>query len=180
MFEKKLLIGHSVDTVLAIGQHIEKSNIPFEIGIKGILKRSSEVYENFYTVKVQKKYAKQVETIVAQYVSQEDLQRSYKVEKKKSRKLKRKERAPYLFAAFIYLNAVGALDTSKGTGAYNVSFIVCAVLLMCGLFMATKYYKEMKKESGDLRENNKTLMIFGILMIFYAVFSFISVLRLRF
>ncbi|MFF2178158.1 hypothetical protein ACFVT8_17095 [Lysinibacillus sp. NPDC058147] len=178
MFKKKILIGHSEDTVLAIIKHIENSNIPCYIDYKG-LKPSSEVYENFYMVKVQKKYTKLVETIVAQYVSQDDLKNWYKTEKKKSRKLKRKENAPYLFAFFIYLNAVGALETSKGLGAYNVSFIVCAVLLMYGVFMTTKYYKEMKKESGDLREDKKTLMIIGILMIFHAVTSFIFVL-LRF
>lgn len=51
MFKKKILIGHSEDTLLAIIEHIEKSNIPCEIGIKGIFERSSEVYDAFYTVK---------------------------------------------------------------------------------------------------------------------------------
>ncbi|MFJ8101524.1 hypothetical protein [Lysinibacillus sp. NPDC096212] len=154
------------DTVQTIIEYLEKSNVPFEAGIKAVLKPSSEVYELFYTVKVQKKYAKQVEAFVTQYVSQEDLMHRYKVANKKSRKLDRKERAPYLLAAFIYFNAVAAFQTSKDLGAYNVSFIVGAFLLMCGVFMTTKYYKAMKKESGDLRENNKTLMMIGIGMIF--------------
>ena len=170
LFKKKILIGHSEDTLLAIIEHIEKNNIPCEIGIKDIFERSSEVYDAFYTVKVQKKYAKQVEAIVSQYVSQEELKHWYKVEKKKSRKLERKERALYLFVFFIYVNAVGAFQTSKGLGAYNVSFIVCAVVLMVGVFMMIKYYKAMKRERDHL--------IFGIVLILYAVYSFISVLRL--
>ncbi|OXS72179.1 hypothetical protein B1B04_16850 [Lysinibacillus sp. KCTC 33748] len=153
------------DTVQTILEYLEKSNVPLEVDIETFLKPSSEVYELFYTVKVQKKYAKQAEAFVTQYVPQEDLIHRYKVAKKKSRKLLRKERAPYLLAAFIYFNAVAAFQTSKDLGAYNVSSIVGAFLLMCGVFMTTKYYKAMKKESGDLRENNKTLMMIGIGMI---------------
>ncbi|MGE8036988.1 hypothetical protein [Lysinibacillus sp. NPDC093692] len=177
MFKKKILIGHSEDTVLAIIEHIEKSNIPFEIGFKDILKRSSKEYEAFYTVNVQKQYAKQIEAIVAQYVSQEDLKHLYKVEKKKSRKLERKEKALYLFAAFIYFIAVAAIEMGKSVGLDIVPSIGCAVLLMGGTFMTIKFYKAMKKESGDLRKINKKLMFFGIGIIIYAVSSFISVLR---
>ncbi|MFJ8088425.1 hypothetical protein ACIQ7N_09505 [Lysinibacillus sp. NPDC095746] len=175
MFKKKILIGHSEDTVLAIIEHLEKSNIPFEIEIKGVLKRSSEEYEGFYMVKVQKKCAKQVEAIVAQYVSQEDLKHWYKVEKKKSRKLERKEKAFYLFAAFIYFIAVVAIEMGKAVEVDIVSYFGCVVLLLGGVFMTTYFYKEMKKESGDLREINKQSMIFPIGIIFYAVSSFISV-----
>ncbi|MEY9971761.1 hypothetical protein ABH966_002134 [Lysinibacillus sp. RC46] len=176
MFKKKILIGYSEDAVLAIIEHLEKSSIPFEIGIKDILKRSSEEYEGFYMVKVQKKCSKQVEAIVAQYVSQEGLKHRYKVKKKKSRKLERKEKALYLFAAFIYFLAASVIEMGKALEADIVSSIGCAALLMGGVFMATKFYKEMKKEPGDLREINKLTMIFGISMIFYAVSSFIFVL----
>ncbi|TQR28370.1 hypothetical protein C7Y47_22280 [Lysinibacillus sphaericus] len=123
-------------------------------------------------VKVQKKCAKQVEAVVAQYVSQEDLKNWYKVEKKKSRKLERKEKALYLFAACIYFIAVAAIEMGKAVGADIVASIGC-VLLMGGVFMTTKFFKEMKKESGDLREINKLSLSFGIGII---VSSFISVL----
>ncbi|MFJ3387052.1 hypothetical protein [Lysinibacillus sp. NPDC086135] len=178
MFKKKILVGHSEDAILAIIEQLEKSNIPFKIGIKDILKRSSEEYEGFYMVKVQKKCAKQVEAIVAQYVSQEDLKNWYKVEKKKSRKLERKEKALYLFVAFIYFIAVVAIEMGMSLGLEIVPSIGCAVLLMGGMFMTIKFYKEMKKESGDSRETYKWLMIVGIAWIFYAVASFISVFRL--
>ncbi|MEB2281517.1 hypothetical protein LAV73_16160 [Lysinibacillus xylanilyticus] len=82
-------------------------------------------------VKAQKNVPKQVEAIVVQYVSQEDLKHWYKVRKKKSRKLERKEKALYLFAAFIYFIVVAAIVASIG----------CAVLLMGGVFMTTKFYK---------------------------------------
>jgi len=154
------------DTVQTILEYLEKSNVPLEVDIEAFLKPSSEVYELFYTVKVQKKYSKQAEAFVTQYVSQEDLMHRYKVANKKSRKLDRKERAPYLLTLFIYFNAIAAFQMSKDLGAYNVSFIVGAFILICGVFMTTKYYKAMQKESGDLRENNKTLMIIGIGMIF--------------
>lgn len=175
LFKKKILIGHSEDTVLAISEHLEKSNIPFEIGIKDVLKRSSEEYEGFYMIKVQKKCAKQVEAIVAQYVSQEELKHWYKVEKKKSRKLERKEKALTLFAIFIYTVAVVAIEMGKAIDMDNVPSIGCGVLLMGGVLMTAKFYKAMKKESGDLREINKQSMIFPIGIIFYAVTSFISV-----
>ncbi|MBG9455400.1 hypothetical protein ABE61_15305 [Lysinibacillus sphaericus] len=178
MFKKKILVGHSEDAILAIIEQLEKSNIPFEIGIKDILKRSSEEYEGFYKIKVQKKCAKQVESIVAQYVSQEDLKHWYKVAKKKSRKLERKEKALYLLVAFIYFIAVAAIEMGKSLGLEIVPSIGCAVLLMGGMFMTIKFYKEMKKESGDLRETYKGSMIVGIALIFYAVTSFISVFRL--
>jgi len=42
------------DTVQTIIEYLEKSNVPFEAGIEAVLKPSSEVYELFYTVKVQK------------------------------------------------------------------------------------------------------------------------------
>jgi len=176
LFKKKILIGHSEDIVSAIIEHLEKNNIPFKIGVKDILKRSSEEYEGFYMVKVQKKCAKQVEALVAQYVSQEDLKHWYKVEKKKSRKLERKEKALYLFSALIYSIAVVTIEMGKAVESDIVSSIGCGGLLLGGVLMATKFYKEMKKESGDLREINKLSMIFPIGIIFYAVASFISVL----
>ena len=178
MFNKKILIGYAEDTVLPIIEHLEKNNVPFEVGIKGIFKRSNdEFYEEFYTVEVRQKYAEQAEAIVSQYVSQKDLKHWYKAAKKKSRKLERKKKALYLFAAFIYFIAVGAIEMGKSFGANIVPSIGCAVVLIGGVFMTTKYYKEMKQESGDLRESNLMLMSFGIGMIFYAVTSFISVLR---
>lgn len=42
------------DTVQTIIEYLEKSNIPFEVDIEAILKPSSEVFELFYMVKVQK------------------------------------------------------------------------------------------------------------------------------
>lgn len=166
------------DTVQTTIKHLEKSNVPFELGIEAILKPlNNDFYELFYTVEVRKEYAEQAETIVAQYVLQEDLKHRYKAAKKKSRKLERKKKALYLFAAFISFIVLGAIEMGKSLGADIVPSIGCALVLMGGVFMTTKYYKEMKKESGDLRENNKMLMIFGIGMIFYAVTSFISVLR---
>ncbi|MFJ3389662.1 hypothetical protein [Lysinibacillus sp. NPDC086135] len=98
------------------------------------------------------------------------------MEKKKSGKLERKEKALYLFAACIYFIAVAAIEMGKAVGVDIVASIGCAVLLMGGVFMTTKFYKEMKKESGDLREINKLSLSFGIGIIFYAVSSFISVL----
>ncbi|MBK5483190.1 hypothetical protein JFV29_15105 [Peribacillus sp. TH16] len=187
MFKKNILIGHSEDAVLSIIEHLVKNNVPFEIGIKDILKRSSErfrskkndeVYEAFYTVEVRKKYAEQVEAIVAQYVSREDVKHWYKVAKKKSRKLQLKEKALYLFVFFINCIAILAIDIGKMDGADIVSYIACAVLLMSGVFVTTKYYKEMQKETGDLRENNMMLMFIGIGVIFYAVSSFSSLLQI--
>ncbi|MGE7949890.1 hypothetical protein [Lysinibacillus sp. NPDC093688] len=166
------------DTVQTILEYLEKSNVPLEVDIEAFLKPSSEVYELFYTVKVQKKYAKQAEAFVTQYVSQEDLMHRYKVANKKSRKLERKEKALYLFVAFIYFIAVAAIEMGKSLGLEIVPSIGCAVLLMGGMFMTIKFYKEMKKESGDSRETYKWLMIVGIAWIFYAVASFISVFRL--
>ncbi|MGE7689451.1 hypothetical protein ACQKMI_09580 [Lysinibacillus sp. NPDC097214] len=100
----------------------------------------------------------------------------YKVEKKKSRKLERKEKALYLFAAFIYSIVVVSIEMGKAVELDIVSSIGCGVLLIGGVLMTTKFYKGMKKESGDLREINKLPMIFPIGIIFYAVASFISVL----
>ena len=178
MFEKKILVGHSEDVVVAIMEHLEKSNIPFEFGIKDILKLSYEEYEGLFMIKVQKKCAKQVDAIVAQYVSKEEIKHWYKVAKKKSRKLERKEKALYLFVAFIFFIVVMAIEMGKTVGANIVSTIGCALVLMGSVFITTKFYKEMKKESGFLRENNKMIMIYGITMIFYAVSSFISLFRL--
>ena len=49
LFKKKILMGHEEDTLLAMIEHIEKSNVPFEIGIKGILKRpNDDLYDAFY------------------------------------------------------------------------------------------------------------------------------------
>ena len=174
MFYKKILVGHSEDTVETIIKHLEKSNIPFKLEIKDILKRSAEEYEAFYMIKVQKKWAKQADSIVKQYVSQKDLKHWYKGAKKKSRKLEKKENALYLFVAFIYFIAVAAIEI--GTGI--VSSIGCGVLLLIGVFMTIKFFKEMKKESGILRENYKLFMIYGVMMIFNAAISFISVFRL--
>lgn len=119
-----------------------------------------------------------MKAFVTQYVSQEDLMHRYKVANKKSRKLERKEKALYLFVAFIYFIAVAAIEMGKAVGADIVSSIGCVVLLMGGVFMTTNFYIEMKKESGNLKETYKWLMIVGIAWIFYAVASFISVLRL--
>ncbi|KOS68340.1 hypothetical protein AEA09_07070 [Lysinibacillus contaminans] len=161
-----------------LSEHLEKSSIPFEVDIEAILKPSNDdFYKLFYTVEVRKKHAEQAESIITQYVSQEDLNHWYKVAKKKSRKLERKEKAFYLFAAFIYFIAVGAIEMGKSFGTDIVPSIGCAVVLIGGVFMTKKHYKEMKQESGDLRENNMMLMSFGIGMIFYAFTSFVSVLR---
>lgn len=174
MFYKKILVGHSEDEVETIIEHLEKSNIPFKLEIKDILKLSADEYEAFYMIKVQKRWAKQVNAIVAQYVSQKELKHWYKVEKKKSRKLERKENALYLFVAFIYFIAVATIEI--GTGIFSA--IGCGVLLLIGVFMMIKFFKEMKKESGVLRENYKLFMIYGVMMIFNAAISFISVFRL--
>lgn len=184
------MVGNSIDTFLAITEHLKRSNVPFNIGIKDILKRSSErfrskkndeVYEVFYTVEVRKKYTEQAEAIVAQYVS-EDVNHWYKISKKKSRKLESKDsRALYLntFLSFINCKAVAILTIEEGgsNGANIVSYIACAVLLMTGVFITAKYYIEMQKESGIWKLLDKVLMILGIYMIFYAAYSFISVLR---
>ena len=178
LFEKKILVGHSEDAILAITEHLEKSNIPFELGIKDVLKRSSEEYEAFYRIKVQKECAKQADAIVSQYVSQKDLKNWYKVAKKKSRKLESKENALFWFVVFIYFLAVAAIEIGKVEGAVIPPSIGGAVLLIGGIFMVVKFYKKMKKESGILRESNKSMMIVGITVIIYAVASFIYVFRL--
>ncbi|MFJ7953419.1 hypothetical protein ACIQZG_18095 [Lysinibacillus sp. NPDC096418] len=180
------MVGHSVDTLLGITEHLKNSNVPFDIGIKNILKSSSErfrsknndeVYEVFYTVKVSKKYMEQVEAIVTQYVT-EDVKHLYKVSKKKSRKLEKKESRPYSIFSFINVIAMVAINEGKSGGPVIVSYIACAVLLMSGIFMAAKYYIEMQGESGILRLLSNMLIIAGIGMMFYTVSSFISVLRL--
>lgn len=185
LFRKKILIGTSVDIVKAIIEHLEESNIPFEIGFKDILKRSSErfrskkndeVYELVYTIEVRKKYAKQVEAIVSQYVSQEDVKQSYKVAKKKSRKLEKKENALFLFKSFIFIILIQVIETGKNFGADIISYIACALLLMLGVFMTIKYFKEMKKEQHVLRKINMILMFLGIYLMFYTVASFLRLL----
>lgn len=78
MFKKKILVEHSKDAIPAIIEHLTRSSIPFELGIKDILRQSSgrfrskkndEVYIVFYTVEVRKKYAEQVKAIVEQYIA---------------------------------------------------------------------------------------------------------------
>ncbi|KOS68316.1 hypothetical protein AEA09_06935 [Lysinibacillus contaminans] len=186
MFKKKIVIGRSEDIVLPIIEHLKKSNIPFEIGIKDILKHSSErfrskkndeIYEAFYTVEVLKKYTEQVEAIIAQYVSPEDMKRWYKLAKKKSRKLELKETKLFSFVSFLNCIALKFISIGKIDGADIFSYIACAVLLTSGVFMITKFYKEMQKESGILRQINTLLLIIGIWVIFYAASSFLYLLR---
>ena len=175
MFKRGILVGHSENVVEEIIEHLEKSNIPFELKIKDILKQSSEEYEALFMVKVQRKFAKQVEAIVAQYVSQEDLKHWYKVAKRKSRKLERKKRVLYLFLAFIYILALMIIEMGKAEGANIVSAIICAVILVGSIYITVKYFRSMKKESGVLRESNLVIMFLGISMIMYSVTSLISV-----
>ena len=180
------MIGHSSDTFQAIIEHLKRSNIPFDIGIKDVLKSSSErfrskkndeVYVVFYTVEVRKKYTEQVEAIVAQYVS-EDVKHLYKMSKKKSRNLELKEeKALYSFMSIINCIAILAINEARNHNVDIVSYIACAVVLMSGVFVTAKYYIEVQKESGILRLLNMILMIIGIGMMFYSVSSFISVLR---
>lgn len=96
--------------------------------------------------------------------------------KKKSRNLEKKEHALYSFVIFIHCITIQAIETGKSVGANIVSYIACAVLL-CGVYMTTKYYKELKKESSDLKVSNRLLMFLGITVIFYAVASFLVLLR---
>ncbi len=96
--------------------------------------------------------------------------------KKKSRNLEKKEHALYSFVIFIHCITIQAIETGKSVGANIVSYIACAVLL-CGVYMKTKYYKELKKESSDLKVSNRLLMFLGITVIFYAVASFLVLLR---
>ncbi|MFJ6209465.1 hypothetical protein [Lysinibacillus sp. NPDC092081] len=191
MFKKEILVGHSEDTVVAIIEHLERSNVPFEVGIKDIFKRSSErfssenndeEYEAFYTVEVRKKYAEQVEAIVAQYVSQEDVKHWYKVSKKQNRKLEWKEKALFIFMSFIYFIAILAIETGKEFGkdvdiVLYIAYIACALFLMSGVFITIKYYKEMQKQTGDLRWTSKMFVIVGICLIFKAIFAFANLLR---
>ncbi|MEB2298798.1 hypothetical protein LAV72_04050 [Lysinibacillus xylanilyticus] len=185
MFKKNIMVGHSVDTLLEITEHLKSCNIPFDIGIKDILKSSSErfrskkndeVYNVFYTVKVRREYMEQVEAIVAQYVS-EDVKHLYKMSKKKSRKLEEKENLPYTFFAVIIFIALEVIHAGKSGGSEIISYIGCAVLSMAGVFTTAKYYIEMQEESGISRLLSKMLIIIGIGMIFYAVYSFLSVFR---
>lgn len=185
MFKKKIMVGYSVDTLLEITEHLESSNVPFNIGIKDILtnsserfrsKKNNEICEVFYTVKVSRGYMEQAVAIVAQYVS-EDVNQLYKMTKKKSRQLEKKESRPYTIFSFIIFIAIGAIHQGKSGGSEIVSYIACAALSMSGVFMTAKYYVEMQEESGILRLLSKFLMIIGIGMIFYAVYSFISILR---
>lgn len=185
MFKKKILIGNSEDAVQAIFEHLKKSNLPFEIGIKDILKRSSErfrsrkndeVYEVFYTIEVRKKYAEQVEAIVGQYVSQEDMKNWYKEAKKKSRKSEQKENALSFFVYFIYFLPILLIDMGKSEGAKIAFYIACAVFLMYGVFRTIKYFKEMKKEQGISRILNMILMFLAIAMILFAIASFSGLL----
>lgn len=175
------MVGNSIDTFLAITEHLERSNVPFNIGIKDILMRSSERFRSrkndevckvFYIVEVRKKYTEQAEAIVAHYVS-EDVDHCYKISKKKSRKLESKDRREiYLnsFLSFINCKAVAILTIEEGRsgGADIVSYIACAVLLMTGVFITAKCYIEMQKESGIWRLLDMMLIIVGIYMIFYA------------
>ncbi|MGE7949861.1 hypothetical protein [Lysinibacillus sp. NPDC093688] len=185
MFKKKIMVGHSVDTLREITEHLKSSNVPFDIEIKDILKSSSErfrskkndeVYKVFYIVKVSREYMEQVEAIVAQYVS-EDMEHLYKMSKKKSGKLEKKEYRTYSFISSINAIAIFALYEGKSGGADIVSYIACVLLSVSGVFMTAKHYIEMQKESGILRLLSKMAMIIDIGVIFYAVSSFISVLR---
>ncbi|MGE8033608.1 hypothetical protein [Lysinibacillus sp. NPDC093692] len=186
MFKKKILVGHSGDNVQAIFKHIKSSNIPFEIGIKDILKQSSnrfrskkndEVYIVFYIIKVRKKYAEQVEAIVGEYVSLENVNHDYKVSKKKSRKLESNEKPSFSFLTLINSLALLTNAIGKNNGTNIVSYISCALLMMTGVFMAAKYYEEMQKESGNLRKITMLGVFIGIGVIVYAVSSFSSLLR---
>lgn len=133
MFKNKIIVGHSVGTLLEITKHLESSNIPFDIGIKDILtisserfrsKKNNEVCEVFYTVKVSRGYMEQAEAIVAQYVS-EDVNHLNKMTKKKSRQLEKKESRPYSIFSFIITIAMMALHESKATA--RTSFLILLV-----------------------------------------------------
>ncbi|MFJ7737640.1 hypothetical protein ACIQ2D_15100 [Lysinibacillus sp. NPDC097287] len=178
MFKKKILMGHEEDTLLAIIEHMEKSNVPFEIGIKGTLKRpNDDLYDAFYWVKARKKHAEQVEAIVAQYVSQEDLKQWYKVAKKQSRQLEKKERIRNSLVYFLYAIAIVAIEMGKSVGADIVAYMGCVMLLIGGALVTLKYAKKMKKETGDLKTTNRSIMFFGIGIIVYAVTSIATLLR---
>ncbi len=187
LFKRKLLIGNSEDTVVAIIEHLEKSNVPFEIGIKDIVKQSSgrfrskennEVYEFFYTIEVRKKYAEQVEAIISQYLTKQDAKQSYKLAKKKNRKLDRKENVLNFLGGLILFISLEAIKIGKSEGADIVTYIACLVLLMYGLFMVKKYYIEFlnEKESLVLKIMTMLLMFIGIGIIIYGIVSLLALL----
>ncbi|MFT9819207.1 hypothetical protein [Lysinibacillus sp. NPDC056185] len=186
MFKKKILVGHSEDAFPAIIEHLKRSSVPFELGIKDILRQSSgrfrskkndEVYIAFYTVKVRKKYEEQVKAIVEQYMSQEDVKQWYKVSKKNTRKLEKKEISSFSVVSGINYIAMTIIHQGKIDGGGIVSYIACAVIMMTGAFLTISNYKEMQKESSYLRLIDMGLAIIGIGVMIYAVSSFLSLLR---
>jgi len=177
LIKKKIWVGSSEEKITIIVDHIEKNNIPYEIAIKDIFKQSAEMYEAFYMLKVRKKYAEQVEVIVAQYVSLEQLKQEYKVKKDKSRKLEKKEKVLHFFIYVMYLFAIMAIEIGKNIGANIVPYICASVLLLCGLLLTIRYYKEMQKAKDELRQTKQSLMFISFGMFFYAVTSIVSLLR---
>ena len=186
LFKKKILVGYSEDTVQAIIEHLDRKSISFELDIKDILrqpserlrsKKNNEVYIVFYAVKVRKEYAGQVEAIVEQYVSQEDMKQWYRVSKKKDRKLAKKETSLFSVVSFINYIAMRIIEQSKIDGGGILSYMACVVIMLTGVFLTSKCYQEMQKESGHLRLISMGLAIIGIGVIIYAVFSFLSLLR---
>ena len=145
-------------------------------------KENNEVYELFYTVEVRKKYAEQVEAIISQYLSKQDVKQSYKLAKKKSRKLDRKENALNFLGGLILFIALEAIEIGKSEGADIVSYIACMVLLLYGIFITKKYYIELRKEKESRVLKNdylRLLMFIGIGIIVYAIVSFLAIVLIK-
>lgn len=188
LFKKKILIGNSDDTVVAIIDHLEKSNVPFEIGINDILKQSSgrfrskendEVYELFYTVEVQKEYVEQVEHIINQYMNLQDIKQDFKSAKKINRKLERKETIFSIFVGILFVITLQLIEIGKSEGANIVSYSACLLLLIYGMFITIKHSIELRRESESRVSKSiiKTFIYWGIGVMVYAVVSIISILR---
>lgn len=177
MIKKKIWVGSSEETVIKLIEQLDKNNIPYEIAMKDIFRQSAEMYEAFYMLKVRIKYVEQVKAIVAQYVSQEQLNHEYKVKKKRSRKLEKKEKALHIFISVMYVIAIMAIEIGKNIGANIVSYISATVLLLCGLLLTIHYYKKMQKEPDDLKQTKQSLMFISFGMFFYAATAIVSLLR---
>ena len=68
------------------------------------------------------------------------------------------------------------IEQSKIDGGGILSYMAYVVIMLTGVFLTSKCYQEMQKESGHLRLISMGLAIIGIGVTIYAVFLF-SLLR---